>query len=257
MNIFAFAIGFLTGSVVAATGIGGGVFLMPMLILLLHIAPVDAVGTSLLFMSVTKLLATLLHWKQKTVDFGLAVRLAVGSVPGALVGSALIGFLHSRLGQGVNHFLRIAIGVSLILIAAVSLIMDALKNHYSLASGVASRPEGHDLRNAIWIGLVGGLLVGVTSVGSGSLIIILLLIFCPRAPVVLVGTDIFHGLILATVAALAHLGIGHTDLRLVGLLLIGSVGGVLLGTRISIGLGPLWLRRALLVLAAAGGIAMF
>ena len=249
-------LGFAIGCIVAATGIGGGVLLMPALILLLHVSPVEAVGTALLFMCVTKTWATALHWKQATVDFRLAGYLAIGSVPGALIGSELLRAMHLRLGPGLDHFLRLAIATSLIFVALVSLVADFLKNRDSLPSRANPRLQREGLRNAIWIGLAGGLLVSLTSVGSGSLIIILLLIFCPRPPVVLVGTDIFHGLILSSVAALAHLGIGHTDLRLLGLLTLGSTGGVLLGTRIAVGLGSVWLRRSLLVLAAAGGAAM-
>ena len=249
-------LGFVIGGVVAATGIGGGVLLMPALILILHVSPFDAVGTALLFMCITKIWATLLHWKQATVDFRLAGYLAIGSLPGALIGSELLRVTHLSLGQRMDHLLRIAIAISLILVASLSLVTDFLKNRRSLALGTNPKLEREGLRNAIWIGLAGGLLVSLTSVGSGSLIIILLLVFCPRPPVILVGTDIFHGLILSSVAALAHLGIGHTDLRLVGLLVLGSIGGVLLGTRIAVALASVWLRRTLLILAAAGGAAM-
>jgi uncharacterized protein len=229
---------------------------MPLLILVLHVSPISAIGTGLLFMAATKIFATLLHWRQRTVDFRLAGFLAIGSVPGALTGTAILGFVQSRLGGNLNHFLQTVVALSLISIASLSLIIDVLKRRDSFDFQPNSGLQNTDFRHAIWIGLLGGLLVSITSVGSGSLIILLLLMFCRRDPVVLVGTDIFHGLILATVAALAHMGVGRTDLNMVGFLLVGSVVGVPVGTYVATRASSVFLRRVLLVLAAAGGVAM-
>jgi uncharacterized protein len=228
---------------------------MPLLVLFLHVSPVDAVGTALIFMCVTKIWATLLHWKQGTMDFRLVRRLATGSVPGALAGAVIFAVLQFKLGPAMNHLLRLSVGFSLVLVSSVALIADLINNRF-WTSGPSAVAEGADAHKAILIGFAGGLLVSVTSVGSGSFIAILLLMFCSRSPSVLVGTDILHGLILAVVAALAHPGIGHTDLRLVGLLLAGSLGGVPLGTRIAAGFAPVWLRKTVFVMAIAGGIAM-
>ena len=98
--------------------------------------------------------------------------------------------------------------------------------------------------------------MGSTSVGSGSLIVLLLLVFCRRSPAVLVGTDIFHAMILTAVATLGHLRFNSIDLHLVGLLLLGSVPGVFWGTRLALGLTPVFLRRTLLIAAATGGAIM-
>lgn len=230
--------------------------LVPLLIIGLHISPVSAVGTALLFMSLTKGCAVLTHWKQNTVDFRLAANLLVGSIPGAIVGSLIFVFSHDRLGGSFNDYLRILIGIALVVIAALSVILDHLAKQPESLRENSPVLNGREPRHAAWIGLLGGLLVSSTSIGSGSLIVLLLLIFCRRSPVILVGTDIFHGMILTSVATLTHLQFSLIDTRLVELLLLGSVTGVFVGTRFAADLEPVFLRRTLMVLVAAGGLLM-
>jgi len=257
LDLPAVLIGCLVGCIVAATGIGGGVLLMPLLIIVLRVSPIAAVGTALLFMSGTKLWAVALHWRQHTVDFRLAGQLSLGSIPGAFAGAAALSALHARMGDGVNSFLRTAIGILLIAIPLLSIVLDAFKRGQPSAFGASAlsqtRPEW---KRAACIGLAGGFLVSATSVGSGSLIILLLLIWCRRPPVVLVGTDIFHAMILTAVATLIHLRMNPVNFAMAGQLLVGSLVGVAVGTRLSADMAPAWLRRTLLILAATGGLAM-
>jgi uncharacterized membrane protein YfcA len=234
--------GFLIGFMVAATGIGGGVLLMPVLIVIFHVSPMAAVGTALLFMSVTKVWAVFLHWKQETVDFRLAGNVLIGSIPGAFVGSIAMAVLHHRMGDGINAVLQKAIGISLIVIALFALGLEWLKSHRRIIPKSLPANKNSELRNAIFIGFLGGFLVSATSLGSGSVILLLLLLFCPRTPMVLVGTDIFHAAILTTVAALIHLRFNPFELRLPGLLLAGSLPGVFLGVSMASRIAHVWLK---------------
>lgn len=250
-------LGLLVGCLVAATGIGGGILLTPVLIVVLHIPPVKAVGTALVFMSLTKVFAALHHWRQKTVDFRLASYLLLGSIPGALAGSEMLILLQARVGHEADFILQRGIGISLIFIAIISLIVDRLRDHrWLFTKGKDDIGGSLERKNAVVIGFVGGSLVSATSVGSGSLLLLLLIIFCRRSTTTLVGTDIFHGMLLTLIAALLHLRIGGIDSYLLARLLIGSVPGVVIGTYICILIRPFSLRTTLLVLSAVSGFVM-
>lgn len=255
LTLLTVCIGFVVGLAVAATGIGGGILLTPLLTVVLRISPMGAVGIALSFMSATKLFAV--HSRRKTVDFRLAAHLALGSVPGAILGATVLAFAYSRLGRGLNTFVRPAIAASLIIVAILSLILERQKDASLDTKNLGQRASHGEAVKAVGIGFLGGLLVTATSVGSGSLIILLLLLFCPRAPAVLVGTDILHALILTTIAALLYLRMNVIDFRVVGLLLCGGLPGVIIGTRVSVALAAGRLRKWILILALVGGLAMF
>lgn len=253
---YAVLIGLLVGGLVGLTGLGGGVLLLPLLILGLRVAPIVAVGSGAAFSALTKIGAAVVHWRQGSVDWRLALAMAVGSVPGALVGVGLVVFLRSRYGDAVNNILATWIGI---LLVVIPLLM--------VAQGRIDQPGGSRLRDrlprwvspyngAVFTGLVGGFLVGLTSVGSGSVIMMLLLLFYHRPPIVLIGTDIFHAVILMTVTGLFYLGLGTVDVRLVFWLLVGSVPGVLLGTKLTAVVPAIWLRRVLMVVLLISGALM-
>lgn len=259
METFSLLIGFFVACLVTATGIGGGILLTPLLIVVLRIPPIVAVGTALVFMSITKASATVLHWRQKTVDFQLGSCLLLGSIPGAFAGAETLALLQAGMGQEVNGILRVGIGICLIGLSFFSLILDGLRNRSWLLQKDKDRDgvvERHERKNAIAIGFAGGFLVSATSVGSGSLIILLLLICCKRRAAVLVGTDIFHGMVLTLVAALLHFQVGSVDLHLLARLFIGSIPGVIIGIYISSLVRPFSLRTALLIFGVLGGFVM-
>ena len=249
-------IGFAVGLLVGLSGLGGGVILLPLLIFMLGIPPIVAVGSGAVFSSITKTGAGLLNWRQGTLDWGLVGYLAAGSVPGALAGVGFLSHLRASYGDGVNDVLTRMIGILLIVIPVLLLVEGRLQrqtgnNLRSLLPGWVNRRNG-----GIITGLVGGFLVGLTSVGSGSIILMLLLLFSRRPPNVLVGTDITHAVILTGVAGLFHLGIGTVDLPLVGLLLVGSLPGSLLGVWLGAYLPIGWLRSILILLLLATGTKM-
>ena len=254
-TLYAVLIGFLVGGLVGLTGLGGGVLMLPLLILGLRVPPLVAIGTDVVCSFFTKIFGAAVHWRRGNVDWRLVWLLARGSIPGAVMGLGVLAYLRAVLGDGVNDILHSLIGVLLLVIPLLMIV----QGH--------SRQQGHGLRErlprwvtrtrgALFAGLAGGALVGLTSVGSGSVIMLLLLLFLRRSPRMLVGTDIAHAVILMGVTGLGHLTLGTVDLRLVAALLVGSVPGVLVGSGLS-GVFPAeLLRRVLLVLLIVAGTYM-
>lgn len=255
-SLSAALIGFVVGGLVSLTGLGGGVLLLPLLILGLRVPPIVAVGSDATFMFLTKLGAAMLHWRRGHVDWRLATAMALGSVPGALVGLGFLVLLRSRYGAGVNDILRTLIGVLLVVIPLFMVVQSRVKERGGASLRDRLPHWVNRYSGAVFTGLIGGILVGLTSVGSGSVIMMLLLLFYRRPPAVLVGTDIFHAVILTGVTGLAHLGLGTVDLRLVGWLVVGSMPGVLLGSSLTAFVPAAWLRQALLLLLLVVGMAM-
>ena len=253
--LYAPVVGLLVGGLIAATGVGGGTMLLPLLVTGLRIHPLVAVGSDVIFQFFTKFWASMFNWKRENVDRRLTLALLTGSVPGALIGIGLLNALrHFYGGHGVNQFLRSAVGVLLVVIPVFTLVMDRIKAHIPAPSAPEFSPAQDSRSKASMIGLLGGFLVGLTSIGSGSVIILLLFLFYRRSAAVMVGTDIFHAMILSAMLGLIHLQMGTVDLRLVGLLLSGAVVGVPLGSSLTTLIPSLWLRRAVLLILIPIGI---
>jgi uncharacterized membrane protein YfcA len=225
-------LGFVVGVLVGLTGMGGGAVMTPMLILLGWAKPVIAVGTDLVWSSITKAFGAFVHYRQQTVDFKIVKRLALGSIPGALVGLALLAYLRTQGGNVMDKLVVRMLGVALICVA-LTLLVRALR-------GAPHNPSGElaDFKGPWWLtsvlGAVVGFLVSLTSVGSGSLIIACLVVFYPATPLKrIVGSDIVHALFLVGVSALGHMGIGSINFDLLAGLLIGSIPGVWIGSKMS------------------------
>jgi uncharacterized membrane protein YfcA len=228
-------LGFVIGVMVGLTGIGGGSLMTPLLILVGGIRPVVAVGTDLLYGAITKAVGGFLHYRQGTVDLSIAWRLGIGSIPAALLGVALIDWIKGGAENGaVDRFVSRALGAVLILVA-LSLLLRPLRRESP--SGLTG-PSQHSWRQkwlTIGVGASVGFLVGLTSVGSGALIAASLVAVYPELPLRrVVGTDIFHATFLAATAGLAHVSLGTVDLALLGGLLVGSIPGVWLGSRLAV-----------------------
>ena len=225
-------LGFLVGLLVGLTGMGGGAVMTPALILLGLSRPVIAVGTDLVWGTLTKATGSLIHWRQKTVDLKIVLRLALGSVPGALLGLAVLFHFHRSDSATMDKFIVRMLGIALIVVAS-SLFLRSLRKRR-----IQTTSEQVDPKRLAWltvlIGAVVGFLVSLTSVGSGSLIIACLVVLYPATPLRrIVGSDIVHALILLGVSAVGHLGIGSVDVPLLGALLIGSIPGVWFGSKLS------------------------
>jgi uncharacterized membrane protein YfcA len=220
---------FVVGVLVGLTSMGGAALVTPFLILFVGLRPVVAIGTDLVYSAFTKVAGAWMHWRQGTVDVRTVLHLASGSVPGGILGVLSIHWLRGS-GLDPDPYLRRAIGFVLLLVALVLLARtfrhDSGTHPWNL---LASR----DRRFTILWGAMVGVAVGLTSVGSGSLIAPFLLLSFPMAPARVVGTDVFHAAVLVSATALLHANIGHVEWKLVPGLLTGSIPGVLLGSYIA------------------------
>jgi len=242
--------GLVVGILIGLTGMGGGSLTTPFLIIIAGLRPVVAVGTDLAYSAVTKLVGGLAHARQGSVDLRVVRRLAVGSIPGSLLGVWVLHQLGER-GDLADELVTRLLGVMLMLTAASLLFGKQMRGSTKPRSPVLERNKG-PLTSAL--GLLVGFLLGLTSVGSGTLIMAVLLLVTRKRPgSQLVGIDVVHGAVLVSAAALAHWGIGTVDWEVAGSLVIGSVPGVLIGSRLALRVPERTLRPALaLVLLIAG-----
>jgi uncharacterized membrane protein YfcA len=245
------AIGFGVGTLIGMTGLGGGVLLLPILIFGLRIPPIIAVGSDAVFNFVTKIGSSWVHLSRGTVRRKVVLALAVGSIPGSVLGVSFLTYVRSVYGNGVNDFIKSAVGLLLVCIPTILLFQSQIEEH------VANRPPTmKSFAGMSVIGLLAGFLVGTTSVGSGSIIMMLLLLFYSFPPKVMVGTDIVHAVALTGVTGLLHYRLGNVDPVLVASLLIGSIPGALLGSHLSTRVPVPWLRRILCAVLLATGARM-
>jgi uncharacterized protein len=220
--VFGLGVGVLIGM----TGIGGGSLMTPLLILFAGIHPTVAIGTDLAYGAVTKTLGGWRHLRKGTVDLGVSKWLAFGSVPGSVAGVLLLDLVL----KSKPDLLLLGVGATL-LVVAISVLFRAL---FLLA---AIERERHTVEltagtkvSAVAIGAVLGLLLGLTSVGSGALIGLALILVFRLTPHRVVGTDVFHAAIVLWAAGLAQLVAGNVDFGLMATILVGSLPGVLIGT---------------------------
>jgi uncharacterized membrane protein YfcA len=225
--------GLLVGFIVGLTGVGGGSLMTPLLILGFGISPATAVGTDLLYASLTKAGGVWVHGRRGSVDWKLVRRLAIGSLPAALL--TVLGL--NALGvenQIFSGLITSTLGVALILTAL------ALFFRYQLAhlgksrfSSLAAWRDRHIVTATIMTGTVLGILVTITSVGAGALGMVALIVLYPRSPTInLVGSDIAHAVPLTLIAGMGHAYLGTVDFGLLGSLLLGSLPGIYLGSHI-------------------------
>jgi len=244
-------VGFVVGILIGMSGVGGGVLLLPILIFGLRVPPIVAVGSDALFNFFTKIPASLMHLKSGTVRRKVVIALAFGSVPGSICGVKLLMYIRHLYGDGVNSFIKTAVGILLIIVPILLLFQRRIEER------VANRPPTmKGFAGMALIGLVAGFLVGMTSVGSGSIIMMLLLLFYSFPPKVNVGTDIVHAVVLTGVTSVMHFRLGNVDPGLVISLLIGSIPGGLLGSHFATRIPTLWLRRVLCTLLLITGARM-
>ncbi len=223
--------GFIVGIVVGLTGMGGGALMTPVLVLGFGIEPLAAVSSDLVAAVVMKPIGGGIHFRRGTVHTGLVKWLAIGSVPGALLGSYFI----SHLSGDVGDTIKTVLGVVLLIAAAAMVVRSYLSGRRPV--GVDGDEARHvPVRRAatLAVGLVGGTIVGMTSVGSGSLMIVALMLLYPTlSSRELVGTDLVQAVPLVLAAAIGHLLWGEFELGITSSLLIGSVPGVIIGAHVS------------------------
>lgn len=250
--LFGFGVGILVGT----TGMGGGSLMTPLLILVVKTQPVIAIGTDLVYGAVTKTVGGWRHWRQGTVDLGVSKWLAAGSVPGAIGGVFALRALEDAYGSGFEDLVLVLVAAALLLTAAAVLVRALFLRRVVERERETLTLTGRHKAFAAGFGLTIGFVLSVTSAGSGSLIAIALIMAFRLTPRRVVGTDVFHAAILLWVAGLAHLASGNVDLALAGNILVGSIPGVLLGTRLSARMPERGLRPALGIVLLASGLAL-
>jgi uncharacterized membrane protein YfcA len=215
------------GVLIGLTGIGGGSLMTPLLILFAGVQPVVAIGTDLAYGAITKTVGGWRHLRSGTVDLGVSKWLAVGSVPGSIIGVLVVDALHDRYGDGFDSTLLTIVAVALFVVA-FSVLGRAL---FGVPRERHSVPmAGRAKVGAAATGLALGVVLGMTSVGSGALVGLVLILFFRLTPHRVVGTDVFHAALMLWAAGLTHLLVGNVDLTLMANILIGSLPGVWLGT---------------------------
>jgi uncharacterized protein len=249
-------VSFGVGIVVGLTGMGGGALMTPALIFL-GINPAAAVANDLVAASVNKSVGAAVHWRTGSPNLRLAGLLMIGSVPFAFAG----GFIVKAVGdaEARTDFLTNAIGCALLLAAGSYALRMYLQLRLVTGGNVLSvdDPHVHPVKTII-VGAIGGLLVGITSVGSGSLIMVALLLLYPTLSAVrLVGTDLVQAVPLVASAALGHLLFGDFHLDLTTSLLLGCLPGVWLGAHLSAHAPGGLVRRALAFVLLASALKLF
>ncbi|HET7177933.1 MAG TPA: sulfite exporter TauE/SafE family protein [Solirubrobacterales bacterium] len=241
------------GTLVGMTGMGGGSLMTPMLILIFGIQPTTAIGTDIFYSAITKTVGGWRHLRMKTVNMDLVKWLALGSVPAAVSGVALISLVEQNVGaERLDSLVYAVLGGTLLMVGVVTLARALILR------GLIDEREGFEVERrhkvaAVAIGASTGFVIGITSAGSGTVIAILLIAVFRLVPKKVVGTDVFHAAVLLWAAGLAHWVGGNVDFTLAGNILIGSVPGVVIGAALSSRAPQGFIRTALgLVLVASG-----
>jgi uncharacterized membrane protein YfcA len=245
-------LGLIVGTFVGLSGVGAGVLMAPTLILL-GIHPTIAVGTDLAYSAVTKLVGTVRNAGLQLINRVWFGWMLAGSIPGTVAGTQLTRLIPASL---VDHVLQQALAAVLIL-ASLAIVAREVLAHRLAGSG----PARGDLARrrplvVVAVGAVIGFLVGLTSIGSGSLFMLFLLLCSSMTPREAVATDIANAAGLTLVAALLHLANGTVNLPLAGNLLLGSVPGILLGSRLAQHVPTKPLKMGIAVLVMASGLKM-
>jgi hypothetical protein len=267
LNVGLVIAGVIVGFVVGLTGMGGGALMTPVLILFFGVDPVAAVSSDLIVSLLMKPVGAAVHLRRGTVNLRLVKWLVIGSVPAAVIGVLLITSINNNAPEGdetVANFIKLALGIALLLSVAtmVGKALVSLRQHYrDQAAGIVGRTGDSifDIKvkpvPTVIIGVIGGVVVGMTSVGSGSLIIVGLLLLYPTLRAGgLVGTDLVQAVPLVGAAALTYILLGQFHAEVTFSLLIGALPGVFLGARVSSRGQAGIVRRALVVVLFASGL---
>jgi uncharacterized membrane protein YfcA len=226
---------FIVGTVVGLTGIGGASLITPMLIFVFNVPAAIAVGSDIVAATMMKAVAGVSHWRQDTLDLQVVKWLAFGSVPGALLGVAILRWILAQ-GWSLDSFLLPAIGTMILFVTIAGLIQLSLSTfapNLSLPTfPIFDLETTNGKIKTVVTGFILGCMVGLTSVSSGSLFALVLMTFFKLDSRKLVGTDITQAAILLGFTSLGHLGLGTVDWHIVIPIWIGSVPGVILGSKL-------------------------
>src|ERR1700691_4290883 len=257
LNLLYSASGFFVGVLVGLTGVGGGALMTPLLVLLFGIHPTTAVGTDLLFASITKTGGTLVHGLSNTVDWKITRRLALGSVPATALTLLLLDYFNRGNHEGAAGLITTVLGFALILTAIALVARNWILKFF--AARIGEFEEGRSRNLTVVLGALLGVLVSLSSVGAGAIGVTVLLILYPRLPAArIVGSDIAHAVPLTLIAGIGHWFLGSIDWALLVSLLVGSIPGITIGSYIGARIPDRVLRPILAsTLAVVGGRLVF
>ncbi len=244
--------GLLIGALVGLTGMGGGSLMTPLLVLAFGFNPTVAIGTDILHGAIFKTVGALRHGTLGTVHVRLGGWMFLASAPMSLVGVGLATWIRDRYGDGADSVMTAVLGVAL-LAGGLGLVAKSFIGHTERSDAQFILETRHRWA-AVTIGFFGGLIVGLTSVGTGVFFGLTLLVLFPLRAARVVGTDIFHAAALLWVAGFGHWLAGNVDIGAVGWLLLGSIPGVLLGSQFTVRLPDRSLRIALATVLALSGV---
>lgn len=242
--------GFAVGLLVGLTGVGGGSLMTPILLIFFNVKAAVAVGTDLLYASITKSVGIFAHGKLGNIDWKMVSLLAYGSIPASIITLLYLKELDIASDHAVAS-IKFWLGIALLL-TSVSVIF---RNQLASLS-----KTGHWINPkyvpalTVVLGVVLGFMVTLTSVGAGALGVTALLILYPKINITkIVGTDVAHAVPLTLVAGLGHASLGTVDYSLLGTLLIGSIPGIWIGSHLSSKVAEHWVRVILaLILVYVG-----
>jgi hypothetical protein len=249
------ASGFGVGLLVGMTGVGGGSLMTPLLILLFGIQPSTAVGTDLLYAAATKTGGSVVHGVARSIHWPAVIRLACGSIPASIL--TLLAMWQLGLdGESQRSLVNLVLCFALLLTATSLIFRKSILDRYR------SRMERVDDRTitvaTVTTGVALGVLVSISSVGAGAVGVTALLLLYPRLPMAkIVGSDIAHAVPLTLVAGAGHWLLGAVDWHLMGVLLLGSLPGIIIGSYAAVRVPQTVLRVALasILIVVAGNIA--
>lgn len=223
--------GLAVGLLVGLTGVGGGSLMTPLLVLLFGIAPPTAVGTDLIYASITNCSGTLVHNLNRNVEWRITLRLAAGSVPASALTLIALSVIGPR-GAAASHLISNVLGCALILTAAALVFRRQIVDFATRHLGEVQPDRALGL--TVGLGAVLGALVTISSVGAGAIGITVLLFLYPRLPTArIVGSDIAHAVPLTFMAGLGHWMLGSVDWFLLISMLLGSLPGIAVGSYVS------------------------
>jgi len=255
---FAFSLaGLVVGIAVGATGVGGGSLMTPILILFYGITPTVAVGTDLIYASLSKAFGVGLHSRNGSLDWRLVGWMSLGSVPAALL---TLLFLHQQpAGESLDRLIKLSLSIAIVVTAAFTVVQEPLMALLRRSPAEAEAIEHWRGQKPMTVlcGVVVGALVTISSVGAGVIGMMMLLLLYPRHPPIrLVGSDLAHAVLITAIAGAGHAGLGSVDWAMLGALLVGAIPGIYIGTRIGFRLNAKALKRMISTLLILVGSTM-
>lgn len=249
-------LGFTIGTLVGITGMGGASLMTPLLILVVGTAPVTAIGTDILYGAVTKTVGGWSHMRKHTAHLGIAMWIVVGAVPASIVGVWVIELLKRQYGEDrLNQLVLGTLGAAL-LVVGVSTLIRAMFLKDVIPERYAMHLFRRHIVGAVLTGIVTGFVIGLTSAGGGTLVSIVLIAGFRLTPKRVVGTSIVQAAVVLWAAGITHWASGNVDIGLAANILVGSIPGVLVGSKLSVKAPEAFLRNAIGVVLVVSAIVL-